>query len=92
MTELTLEQMLARHLGSKVEEMRTNHNLSQRELGERLALSEQVVKNIERGWYPEIRLSLIARIAAIFEVPVSNLFPRRVTSRAKQRRLAHSSR
>lgn len=58
---------------NKVNKLRTQKNITQEELAERLQVSRQTIIAIEKGNYtPSVLLAL--KIANFFKLPVENIF------------------
>ena len=53
--------------GRKVRILRTNAELQQKELAEKVGLTSQVISNIERG-YSEMNMEQAAKLARFFNV------------------------
>ena len=54
-------------MASRIKEMRTSHNMSQEELGEKLGVLRQTISSWESGNVANIKRSYIAQMADLFE-------------------------
>ena len=64
-----------RAVGANIRWARDGSMLSQRQVGEAVKLSRVMIANIEAG-RQRVSSYTLARIAAVLNVPVSDLFPR----------------
>jgi len=58
---------------NRLKVLRAEHNWTQADLAERLGVSRQTINVIENGHY-DPSLSLVFRMAALFELPIERIF------------------
>lgn len=69
-----LERELAKYSGSVIRKLRREANLTQRELGEKVGVSNSAIANYEKGYRAPLQDTLFA-LADFFNISVNDFFP-----------------
>lgn len=69
-----LERELAIYSGNIIRELRKKHNLTQKELGEKIGVSNSAVANYEKGYRAPLQDTLFS-LSDVFDIPIDTFFP-----------------
>lgn len=69
--------MIAINIASRLKRLRKEHDLTQKELADKLHISSQVISNIERGYTVTVDPETLAKLADVFNVDTDYLLGRK---------------
>ena len=75
--------MTNQELGKMIKDLRQKHNMTQKELGEKLHITDKAISKWERGIsMPDIEM--LNSIANLFNIPVSNLIDNKIKENVRK--------